>query len=105
MFWHKAEKFDTCTACGVCDKYQVWSNGVEKSEDFTQKRANRYISEMALPIEDKEDEEEEIFLKIWNFSENLKIFWKSEFFPKIWHFSKNLNLSKNLTFFQKSKFF
>ena len=24
-FWHQAEKFDTCTTCGACDKYQVYS--------------------------------------------------------------------------------
>ena len=25
IFWHQAKNFDTCTACGACDKYQVWS--------------------------------------------------------------------------------
>ena len=23
LFWHQAENFDTCIACGACDKYQV----------------------------------------------------------------------------------
>ena len=55
----------------------------------------------------------EIFPKIWKFSENLKIFRKTEIFskirkfPKIWNFSKNLklfpkilNFSKNLKLFR-----
>ena len=24
IFWHQPENVDTCTACGACDKYEVW---------------------------------------------------------------------------------
>ena len=24
IFWHQPGNFDTCTACGACDKYEVW---------------------------------------------------------------------------------
>ena len=43
----------------------------------------------------------------WKFSENLKIFQKSENFPKIWKFSKNLNhfLKKKVTNTLKQEWF
>ena len=34
-------------------------------------------------------------LTIWQFSENLKIFWKSENFPKIWNFKKIVRKCQN----------
>ena len=34
IFWHQTGILDTCTACGACDKYQVWSGGLKSNFYF-----------------------------------------------------------------------